>query len=342
MHTPTMGAALCGLLLGCAAGDQKTDSGQMWDVCGPPVGATTIGDWRSFTDPSLGAALGVYAVTPVGDALLFSTGASLYRQPQAGGPAVELQQAGLGANGDLLLWGDGGGALVRSGLDWWRYPADGGPARGLDLPIGYASPFAWDASTQTLWATASDATAGTVRVVQAAAGDSQATVALADQHRGTYARWLRAADGSLLTQGGGAQNFDPTLYRFYLGQAQAVATAPPVGTLLGVDGGRLLYVGEATPGQQGGLYARAVDGGAATLLEATVGAARTAWPSADGLLLVDDTTLWRVVPDGGVEALAALPQGGCAHGALAGGQGRIFGATQRLDTEQVILWAFEP
>lgn len=337
-----LSAAACALLIACKAEDEKADSGANTEVCGPPVGAEAISGWRRFTDPGLGAAVGVTATTPVAEALLFSTGASLYRQPLEGGEPTELQQSGAAANAELELIRDGDGALVRSGLDWWRYPAGGGAPRAVALPAGYAEVITWEAEAEVLWAAEVDYIDQNVAVVQAPLGAMEATVALPAQDRGTYARWLRAPSGALFTQGGGAQDFDPTLYRFVDGVEEAVAVDPPVGALLGVDGDRVLYVGEAVNGQRSGLYALPVDGAAATALEPALGAARAAWPSGDGLLIADEATLWLVPPGGAPEAIAALPAGGCAHGALSARGGVVYGATQRLDDEATVLWALRP
>lgn len=334
--------ALVGALfggLGCAGGDEKLDSGAGVEVCGPPAGAAALTDWVPYTDTALGVRVRVTGLVVQGQALVYTTGAAVYRVTLDGAAPAELQRAGDGAATTLELLRDDSSVLVREGLDWWRYPDDGGGRRALEVPFGYATLFSFDPATDQVWGTEADYNAGTVTVVVATLGGVEAEVALPAQPRGEAAPWLRAPDGSLLTQGGGAADFDPSLFRFVDGAEQALAADPPVGALLGVTDAGVIYVGEAQQGARRGLFALPLAGGPAAEIGPAVGAAGAGWQTPEGLLLSDGAALWRVGAGGAVERLADLPSEGCALTTLGAGAGVVYGATQRLDTEETVLWA---
>jgi hypothetical protein len=325
--------------VGCAGGDEKADTGAGIEVCGPPTGAAALSDWIPYTDTGLGVQVRVSGLVVQGGALVYTTGAAVYTLPIEGGAPSALQRAGDGAATALELLRDESSVLVREGLDWWRYPDAGGGARVIEVPFGYAELFAFDPASDRLWGTEADYNAGTVTVVVAEIGAAETGVALPAQPRGAAARWLRAPDGSLITQGGGAADFDPGLFRFVDGVEQALDADPPVGALLGVSEVGVIYVGEAQPGARRGLFAQPLGGGPADEIGPQVGAAGLGWQTTEGLLLSDGAALWRVAPGGAVARLAALPGEGCAVSALAAADGVVYGATQRLDTEATLLWA---
>ncbi|MBL8614347.1 MAG: hypothetical protein JNM72_01945 [Deltaproteobacteria bacterium] len=331
------GAVLAGL--GCAGGDEKLDSGAGAEVCGPPSGAAALTDWIPYTDTALGVQVRVTGLVVQGQSLVYTTGAAVYTVAIDGGAPAELQGAGDGAATTLELLRDDSSVLVREGLNWWRYPDDGGAARTLEVPFGYATLFAFDPAADQLWGTEADYNAGTVTVVVAELGGVETGVALPAQARGEAAPWLRAPDGSLVTQGGGAADFDPALFRFVDGAEQALTADPPVGALLGVTDVGVIYVGEAQQGARRGLYALPLDGGPADEIGPQVGAAGSGWQTPEGLLLSDGAAVWRVGASGGVKRLADLPGEACAVSALGAGAGVVYGATQRLDTEETLLWA---